>query len=90
MGVLDDAPELYPDVVPFWEAFMQLCLSRSASGNGSNPLSVSDIYAWLKIHGVSDYEQRVAYYESVVALDMAWLKHQREVLDDNRENAERK
>jgi hypothetical protein len=39
----------------------------------ANPITASDIEAWVNLHGVSDIDERLRYYEFISLLDAAWL-----------------
>ena len=77
---MGEAPELYVDLVPYYGAFTSLCTSRSYAEHGPNPITSSDIAAWLSIHGVGEISEKARYYAYIQALDSLWLTSAREQL----------
>lgn len=69
---LQSQPELYPDVIVFWEAFNELSTHRQ-SGFAANPISVADIKAYSDLMGWGAWmgSQLMKY---VRALDQAYLE----------------
>lgn len=59
---------------PAWTAFNDLSGRRTGNGFGPNPISTSEIVAWLNLHEITDAEQRRDYYHLVGVLDDEWLK----------------
>jgi len=73
MPFFENAPVLYSDLWPVWNAFAQLC-SRRQSGFGPCPLSMGDIVLWLDENGISGTGRRRWYIKLIIALDNHWLK----------------
>lgn len=43
---------------------------------GSNPISLSEIFAYFQIAGIDDIEERRDYIDFIKALDRVYLKHE--------------
>lgn len=72
---LDRRPKPAPLTQWLYDAFVQLCDSRTfVPMGGFAPLPVSEIRAWLDIHGIDDQEERLLVLRTMQAMDQAWLK----------------
>lgn len=68
-------PELPNDVVHLWRWFLDLHARRGSNGFGGNPLTWSDILAWVMI---TQPGARVEEVRVLLALDNAWMAQQAE------------
>lgn len=68
---LEDQPELYPDLIPFWLAFQALNMTRRV-GWQAEALSFTDILSWLVLHEV-EQEEWFDYKRWVTFLDGIWM-----------------
>mgnify|MGYP003108423357 CR=1 FL=1 len=85
LGGFSKRPDMFKDCEPYWNAFMQLCLTREINEAGACPIKVSEINSWLDLHGVSDTDRRITYYEAITALDVSWISYQRKELREQKE-----
>lgn len=74
---LDAMVEPHDDLGDVWQAFFELCASRTAGYSGANPIQPSNIRAWLDINGVIDTGDRRRYYELITVMDLEYLAHHR-------------
>lgn len=70
--ILDDAPELYSELLLYWEGFWELNHSRPYGESGPLALSFADMKAWCDMFGLSLEEAQLAcrYFR---AIDREWL-----------------
>lgn len=68
---------MHPDLTEIWQAFQNLHYSRTA-GFEVNPIQVSEIESWLRIHEVTELEDRIEYFQLITALDQVWIKWSRD------------
>lgn len=61
--------------VILWRAFLDLAARRSYHMSGPNPISMSDIEAYARLHRLPLQPHHVAL---ICAMDDAWLKHVRD------------
>jgi hypothetical protein len=66
-------PELDPDAVPYWHAFLELTGSR-IQGMGLGGIPWSELAAWLAIHGITDTDRRLEYARYIRVVDEEYLK----------------
>jgi len=74
---MGEAPTLYMDLAPYWEAFSRLCATRTYGEGGPDPLQPAQVASYLDIYGVGGISERQRYYELITALDSVWLKKAR-------------
>lgn len=86
---LESQPEVHPDLIETWQAFQDLSNSRSL-GFCANPIQVSEIEAWLRIHGITAIEDRVECYRLIKSLDAVWMTRSREKQKEQQEADEDK
>jgi hypothetical protein len=79
----DDKPELYEDLGDVWKAFSELHLTRQ-SGFGPSALSPTDVLSWMKIHGYTETEDCVNFYELILAMDVKWLEHAQSKISESK------
>jgi hypothetical protein len=82
---LKNKPVLYEDLLPIWDAFLQLNASRQG-GFGPAPILNSEILAWLDIVGYTDAEVRREFYELIRRVDSAWMHHYAEQQEAEKES----
>ncbi len=82
---MENRPVLWPELEIVYGGFIQLSYSRSA-GFSSNPITTSDIKAWLDIHGINELEQRARIYDLLLHMDVAYLTHAREESEREKKN----
>lgn len=76
-GMLDDEPEIFQDLIVYWNAFHILSSSRSSGfGIGAIPLSAYESY--FRIFDVDSLEEQLDYLRFVGVLDSEYLKYQEE------------
>ena len=63
---LDSRPTMLPESEVYWNAWKQLHQCR----RGNDPLSVSDIHAWMLIHEVVDVQD---FFYILLEVDAEWL-----------------
>lgn len=81
---LQDMPQVHEDFYPFWKAFQELSLSRTAGGVGPNPIQLESLVAWMKIHRIESPELQREFYEVVTALDDEWFAVFKEIRERNK------
>lgn len=72
---LKDMPVLYEDLVPFWRAFNELSRTRPV-GMGVGAIPMSEILAWLDLHEIGGFEDRIEYARWIGYLDSLFLEYQ--------------
>ncbi len=70
-----DGPDLPPDLEHLWHWFLELHARRTSNGFGSNPLSWTDIFAWMTL---TQPGARLEELKLVLALDNTWMASQAE------------
>lgn len=68
---LENQPELYPDLVPYWLAFQELNMTRRV-GWQAEALSFTDVLSWLLLADV-DQEEWSEYKRWISFLDGIWM-----------------
>lgn len=81
----EDRPELYPDLVEVYQAFLQLSRSRPV-GFSVGTIPASQIEAWLNIHQVTDLQERADFFVYINAMDSTWLEWYRNEQEAQKEN----
>jgi hypothetical protein len=72
-GLLDEEPDIFEDLIPYWIAFQVLTSSRnSGMGLGAIPLPAYESY--FRIMGIDSLEERLEYIYFVGILDHEFLK----------------
>jgi hypothetical protein len=71
---LEQQPELYDDLWPFWNIFLELCASRGAGFSGPNPICYTEIESVLNIHNIKDESIRQRTTHLVKILDTVFIK----------------
>lgn len=74
---LDRKVDLYDDLIPVWNAFMELSSGRHIGMSGPSGLQVSDVVAWLDLAQITDSLSRGEWYRLIRALDETYLEHVR-------------
>ena len=89
MGMLDEEPDIFSDMVPYWMAFHILTSSRSSGmGVGAIPLPAYESY--FRIFGVDSLEEQLNYLKFVGVLDSEYLKWQGEKSEETKRKNEAK
>jgi hypothetical protein len=76
--MLLDQPELYQTMAWVWEAFIVLDRSRQFGFNGPQPIMLSDIEAYCRLHSIEDRSDLIRYIQ---VMDGSYLAHAREKLE---------
>lgn len=71
--ILNSKPSLYPDLVWVWEGFLTISASRQMGFNGPQPISLSEVLAFLHYRGIEDQEEREEFVTLVQALDQVYM-----------------
>lgn len=61
--MLLDQPELYQTLGWIWEAFIVLDRSRQFGFNGPQPISLSEIEAYIRLHSIEDRYDLIRYIQ---------------------------
>lgn len=70
---LDDSPQLYPDSVPYMNAFQALGARRWYGEIGPQPIPISEIVCWMDFSGIVGIHERDVYMDTIVTLDNLFL-----------------
>lgn len=73
--MLMNQPELYSTLAWVWEAFIVLDRSRQFGFNGPQPIMLSDIEAYARLHDIEDRSDLIRYIQH---MDGAYIAHARE------------
>ena len=88
-GLLDEEPELFGDLAPYWNAFSILSSSRNTGMSvGAIPLPAYESY--FRIMGIDSLEERFRYIKFVGILDSEYLKWNGEQSEKERKKNESK
>jgi hypothetical protein len=71
---LDKKPELYTDLYSDYNAFLFLSASRT-SGFGPSAIAISEIYAYMQMFEIDDYQQRRRFLNHIKILDSVYLDY---------------
>lgn len=72
--MLTGQPELYATLGWVWEAFIVLDRSRQFGFNGPQPISLSDIEAYCRLHTIEDRSDLIRYIQ---LMDGEYIAHSR-------------
>lgn len=75
--MLLDQPELHPTLVWVWEAYIALDRSRQFGFNGPQPIMLSDIEAYCRLHSIEDRSDLIRYIQ---LMDGEYISQAREKL----------
>jgi hypothetical protein len=75
--MLTGQPELYETLVWVWEAYIALDRSRQFGFNGPQPIMLSDIEAYSRLHSIEDRSDLIRYIQ---LMDGVYLSHSVEKL----------
>ena len=70
---LDTKPKLFDDLIYYWNGFNQLSQGRRAGFSGPQSLALSDIVAWLDLYGIVNSDNRLEFYELMLAMDLVFM-----------------
>lgn len=70
VSALRDKPELYDDLIPVWNAFNDLSLSRTVGFNVDS-IQPQAIVAWMELNEIED---RKEMYQLIMELDRKFLQ----------------
>lgn len=76
-GMLDDEPDLFSDLIEYWQAFHILSSSRS-TGFGVSSIPLPAYESYFNIMGVDSLEERFNYIKFVGVLDNEFMRWQGE------------
>ena len=71
---LEEKPELDGYELWHFKAFKVLSASRQA-GFGQNPITLSDMLAYMQIHGINDPDDREDFVFFMQEMDDEYIKH---------------
>ena len=71
--ILNSRPEMFSELVWVWEGFLTISASRQMGFNGPQPISLSEVLAFLTYRGISDPEEREQFLTLVQALDQVFI-----------------
>jgi len=94
-GVFPEEPVIESDMIDFWDAFWELSSSRSASGLGLNPISITDFESFCRLHKYDDDEEIQELQHFVRIMDGAYLgahrkKRDQEIMQQRSESRARR
>ena len=75
--MLLDQPELFDHLAWVWEVYIILDRSRQFGFNGPQPIMLSDIEAYARLHDVTDRSDLIRYIQ---LMDGEYISHEREKL----------
>jgi len=84
----DNRPEVKQEYQWIFEGFLVLGRKRQCNGMAVNPLSMSDIIAYLDLTGVKDINTRLMFFELVSELDTEFLEWSRNGEHDPRSDTQ--
>lgn len=70
--MLTDQPDIFETVNWVWEAYIALDRSRQFGFNGPQPISLSDIEAYIRLHDIEDRSDLIRYIQ---LMDGEYLAH---------------
>jgi len=76
-------PQLYPDLVPYWEAFQDLLLTKQSGFSGAESVTYTEILSYFQIKGVPREEWK-EFSKWILVLDNEFIKLQREASSEKR------
>ena len=68
-------PELMPGSEKFMNGFALLNQARSVGDSGHQPISVSEVAAYLWVSGETDPDEKLRFAKVIRALDNVMLEH---------------
>lgn len=68
-----------------WDAFWLLSNGRTRAFNGSNPIALSEILAFLDFKGIRDSDTQEEYIELIRRMDIVWLRHETDRIQEELE-----
>jgi hypothetical protein len=71
---LKDRPPLGPELEEYWQGFVTLSQCRTYNFGGSNPISMSDIFAYFQAFAINRFEDREDFVYFVKRLDEEYLR----------------
>ena len=71
--MLENMPEVSVEAQPFWDAYCALSDQRTSGAEGPNPISFSDIHAFVKLSKIVDPDEIDDLVRIVRRLDMMYL-----------------
>lgn len=71
--LLDTRPDLYPDLIKYFEAFNALSSSRTTSFSGAGHIPISEIRSYLDEMNTMDFEERQEYIHWIQTLDNEYV-----------------
>jgi len=69
---LDNQPQLIDDIAFFFDAFMELSVTR-AWGMGPNAITYQEMNAWLDMNQIKSQDEREEFVHYIKHLDMVWM-----------------
>lgn len=71
--ILSSKPEIFTDLIWVWEGFLTLSSARQLGFNGPQPISLSELLAFLQYRGIEDPEDREEFVTLVQSLDQVFM-----------------
>jgi hypothetical protein len=71
--ILDEKPEVIPEALPFWEAFVQLSHSRNV-GMSLGAIPISEVLAYCVYFSIVDIDERGCLLRIISDLDSHYLE----------------
>ena len=74
-AALKSRPKLRLTDAPFAEAFFALSSARTYGAAAPNPISISEIWAYVSFQGIASQAERSKYLRLIQLLDQVYLTH---------------
>ena len=74
----DDPPELFPDLIFDWGAFISLSRSRQAGMGGPCSIAIGEVLSYCDLLGIRDPESRVTLLHRIQILDSEFIRYNNE------------
>ena len=87
---LDDQPELFKDLIPYWTAFRELTSSRRPGSMSAGYIPRSEITNYLNEEQIFDSEDRIDYIRWVQFIDSEYISFQETKKKENGSKKPRK
>lgn len=71
---LDEKPELAPELLPYWFAFLHLSGARTISEAGPQPIALSEVWAYCQLAEVHDLDERDDLLRFIREMDSVYLE----------------
>jgi hypothetical protein len=85
---LTNKPDLFEDLVDYYQAFWTLHQTRNAGFDGPCAITLQEISAFLTLFPF--FDDHVFFVDVILALDAEYLRHVREIQEQDRATAKTK